>query len=304
MLESDGLKNEGYGYRHVLGPTAKGHTVHSYLVSAFAHSSPEEWRNRVEDGEVLVNEERAYPDQPVRPGEILLWNRPPWIEEETPQTYGLRYEDANLLVIDKPSGLPTVPGGGFYRNTLVSFVRLHFPSARPLHRLGRATSGLVVFALDPHSAAEMHRRWPSIEKQYQALASSVAQEDRFDIRTPIGPRDHERLGRVWAASPTGKAARTVARVLQRRPNSTVFELDLHTGRPHQIRIHLASIGHPLVGDPLYADGGLPRIDRPGLPGDGGYCLHAKRLRFAHPLSGEPLEVVSPPPEVLAVEGTV
>ena len=285
----------------MLGPKAKGHTVHSYLVSAFLHSSAEEWRSRVVNGEVLVNEERAVPERLVRPGEVLIWNRPAWTEEETPQSYRILFADPDLLVVDKPSGLPTLPGGGFYRNTLLSFVRSHFPSARPLHRLGRATSGLVVFALNPRTAAQIHRDWPNMEKQYQALAISVAREDRYDIRTPIGERDHERLGKVWAASLSGKAARTVARVLQRRADSTVFELDLHTGRPHQIRIHLAYIGHPLVGDPLYADGGLPRTNRPGLPGDGGYYLHAKRLRFVHPLSGKPMEVLSPPPEALVVE---
>lgn len=79
---------------------------------------------------------------------------------------------------------------------------------------------------------------------------------------------------------------------------TLFEVDIHTGRPEQIRIHLAFIGHPLVGDPLFVSGGLPRADHPGLPGDGGYLLHAERLVFAHPLSGAPMRLHAPPPREL------
>jgi 23S rRNA pseudouridine1911/1915/1917 synthase len=76
---------------------------------------------------------------------------------------------------------------------------------------------------------------------------------------------------------------------------TLFEVDIHTGRPDQIRIHLAFIGHPLVGDPLYSAGGLPRADHPGLPGDGGYLLHAESLVFAHPLTGARMRLYAPPP---------
>src|SRR5690606_476055 len=81
-------------------------------------------------------------------------------------------------------------------------------------------------------------------------------------------------------------------------DSTLFEVDIHTGRAEQIRIHLAAIGHPLVGDPLYAPGGLPRAVDPGLPGDGGYLLHAMELRLIHPVSGLPLHLVAPPPPIL------
>ncbi len=288
--------NDGYSYRHALGPEAFGHTVHSYLVSVFVHSTALQWRSRLDDGEVLLNGERAHTEQKVAPGQILIWNRPPWIEEETPQEYRIVYEDETLLAIDKPSGLPTLPGGGFYRNTLLSLVRIDFPTARPVHRLGRGTSGLVLFAMDTKTASVLHRRWSQVHKQYEAFASGVAIEDEYDIRCPIGLVNHERLGRVHAASITGKSARSLARVLQRHSDSTVFEVDLKTGRPHQIRIHLASIGHPLVGDPLYIKGGIPKPVQPGLPGDMGYFLHAKRLIFEHPLSGTLLDLVAPIPK--------
>ena len=228
--------NQGYRYRQVVGPLALGQTAHSYLVSVF-HSSAEQWRSRLDAGEVLLNDVQAHWCQPVIPGQTLIWNRPPWMEEATPQEYGIIYQDETLLVVDKPSGLPTLPGGGFYRNTLLSLVRADFPGARPLHRLGR-TSGLVLFAMDTKTASTLHRRWPKVLKQYQALSAGVARGTGSDIRCPIGPVDHDRLGKVHAASPMGKSARSLARVLQRRLDSTIFEVDLMTRtsppNPHPI----------------------------------------------------------------------
>ncbi len=292
------MQNQGYSYRHELNQSAVGHTTLTYLVQRFTHSSEAQWQARLVAGEILLNNRPAEGFEPLRAGTVLIWNRPGWVEENTPQTFGVIYQDDDVLVVDKPSGLPTLPGAGFYLNTLLTLVQRDFPAARPLHRLGRATSGLVLFALNPPTASTLSKRWPQIEKQYQALASGVAAHDSYDIRAPIGPLEHPRLGRVHAASISGKFAHSVARTLQRRANATLFEVDLLTGRPHQIRIHLAFIGHPLVGDPLYAVGGEPLADQPGLPGDSGYWLHARRLRFAHPHSGEPLDLYSPLPEML------
>ena len=293
-------RNEGYSYRCILGSDSATSTALAYLTSHFDHSSEEEWRERLAAGEILLNGDVATGLETLRPGGILIWNRPSWIEHETPQYYSLLYEDKQLLAIDKPSGLPTLPGAGYYLNTLLSLVRKDFPEASPLHRLGRATSGLVLLARDAATASVISRDWPKIEKQYQALGSLIASQESYDIRSPIGKLDHPRLGKVHAASPVGKPARSVARTLERRSNSTLFEVDLHTGRPHQIRIHLAFVGHPLVGDPLYAMGGQPKPEQPGLPGDVGYWLHAKRLRLAHPVTGQELLLTAPLPKVLEV----
>jgi 23S rRNA pseudouridine1911/1915/1917 synthase len=249
-------------------------------------------------GEILLDGRPAHGHEPLRAGIVLTWNRPGWVEVDTPQSYGIVFQDADLLLVDKPSGLPTLPGAGFYRNTLLSFVQAKYPAARPLHRLGRATSGLVLFALNSQAASILSQRWPQVHKQYVALGRGVAADETYDIRAPIGQHEHPRLGQVHAASETGKPARSIARTLQRRVDTTVFEVDLLTGRPHQIRIHLAFIGHPLAGDPLYAAGGQPRADQPGLPGDPGYWLHARRLAFEHPRSREPLDLTSPLPEQL------
>lgn len=290
--------NQGYRYRHVLGGDAAGQSALFYLARTFSHSTENQWRERFEAGEIELDGHVVTGAERLRAGSELTWNRPGWHEEDTPQEYGLIYEDEVLIVVDKPSGLPTIPGGGFYLNTLLSLVRRNYPEANPVHRLGRGTSGLVMFARTAQTASALQRQWPQIHKQYLALGSFVARHDHYDIQSPIGELDHPRLGKVHAAKATGKPSRSVARVLKRHTHSTLFEVDLHTGRPHQIRIHLAYIGHPLVGDPLYDLGGTPKPAEPGLPGDTGYWLHAKRLDFKHPLSGQPLKLESTPPETL------
>jgi len=158
--------------------------------------------------------------------------------------------------------------------------------------LGRGTSGIVLFAKTAQAASQLEADWntPKIQKIYRALAQNVAEHDVYEILTPIGLVPHPRLGSVWAAKSSGKASKSLAKVISRGICTTTFEVTLHSGRPHQIRIHLASIGHPLVGDPLYGVNGLPIENLPGLPGDGGYLLHAQFLKFEHPITGEPINL--------------
>jgi 23S rRNA pseudouridine1911/1915/1917 synthase len=282
------MLNRGYAYTSVIGSKDHGQTLLSHLASLYPHSSAEVWRQRLNDGEVTLNGVTAGESEPVAAGQTLVWSRPPWVEPDCPRHFEVLFEDAHLVAVSKPSGLPTLPGGGFVENTLLRLVQERIPGANPVHRLGRGTSGIVLFAKTAQAAAQLSADWntPKVQKIYRALAQNVALQDAYEILTPIGQVPHSRLGSVWAASASGKPSKSVAKVISRGGGETVFEVALHSGRPHQIRIHLASIGHPLVGDPLYGSGGRPLENLPGLPGDGGYFLHAQFLRFRHPVSGE------------------
>lgn len=288
--------NGGYSYREQIGPSSAGRSVLEHLAASRRHSPAAIWSARIERGEVELDGAIAEPGWRLRPGQMLVWHRPPWDEPDVPTDIAWLHEDAALVGVNKPSGLPTMPAGGFLTATLLALVRARYPEASPLHRLGRHTSGIALFARTQDAAASLSRAWRAhaIGKRYRALAEGVATDDHLTIDVPIGPIAHPTLGTVHAACPGGKNAHSEARVLQRGVATTLFEVDITTGRPHQIRIHLAAAGHPLTGDPLYAAGGQLK-PFPGLPGDGGYLLHAERLTFTHPESGAAMTLVAPPP---------
>ena len=292
------MLNRGYAYTTIIHNRYHGQTLLRHLASLYPHSSPQVWQQNLNNGEVTLDGVTAIGSESLTSGQTLVWNRPPWIEPDAPQHFGVLFDDTDLLAVNKPSGLPTLPGGGFLENTLLRLVQKQTPNANPVHRLGRGTSGIVLFAKTPQAAANLAASWntPKIQKIYRALAQNIAQHDAYEILTPIGLVPHPRLGQVWAAKSDGKPSKSLARVISRRASTTAnagtttFEVNLHSGRPHQIRIHLASIGHPLVGDPLYGLTGQPLENLPGLPGDGGYFLHAQFLKFQHPITGEQIHL--------------
>jgi len=293
--------NDGYEYGEQVGADAAGRTVAAHLALRHRHSSAEVWTARIAAGEVLVDGEAAMATTPLRAGQIVVWRRPPWEEPAVPLAFAVLFRDAHLLAVAKPRGLPTMPAGGFLTHTLVHVVRRRFPEAAAMHRLGRGTSGIVLFARTDQARRGIAKAWRSgaVVKRYRALVTGVPPREAFDVDMPIGLVDHPRLGRVYAAVTEGKRSLTHVRVRAARAGQALVEATIPTGRPHQIRIHLAAAGHPLVGDPLYAAGGGLR-PRPALPGECGYRLHAYRLELDHPVTGARVEIECGPPPELAI----
>ena len=292
--------NLGFAYREQIGPETAGATVLEHLARRYRHSSEAVWRRRMAAGEVRLQEVVAAASDRLATGQWLVWQRPPWQEPDVPLAFAVLHRDADLLAVAKPRGLPCVPNGGFLTHTLLHLVRRRWPAATPLHRLGRGTSGLVLFALTRDARRLVSAEWRAgrVEKEYLALVSGVPERSDWTIDTPIGPVPHPRLGHVHATSSDGKPALSHVRVIAARAESAIVCVRIPTGRPHQIRIHLAASGHPLVGDPLYVAGGRPGANA-ALPGEGGYRLHAWRIGLAHP-AGRRLDVECPPPRDLAL----
>jgi len=344
MMEPTSMKNNGYIYTDHVPKSDEGRSLAAFYARHYTHSDADTWRRRIETGQVLLNGRPTAPDDLLTQGDRLTYLRPPWDEPEVPREFHSLFEDEDILVLAKPSGLPVLPGGGFLENTLLNLVRRRYGSAcSPLHRLGRGTSGAILFTRNAPTArlltlAMEERR---IRKVYLALASGNVLPDEFTVEAPIGPvpyptataggapgfargsvfavpagelktpagADSAVLDRVCntrasihAYSPQGKPSISHIRVIRRLPreHATILEVTIPTGRPHQIRIHLAHAGFPLVGDPLYQAGGIPHPGgnedgRAARPGDVGYFLHSWKIRFPHPARGEDMEVICPPP---------
>ncbi len=302
------MRNDGYVYEDRVGARDAGLSPAEFYAGRYRHSPLALWQERVADGQVFRNGRAATAADRLRPGDCLAYRRPPWDEPDVPTDFSVLFEDGNVLVLAKPSGLPVLPGGGFLENTLLALVRRrHGDLCSPLHRLGRGTSGAILFTRTAASAARLGTAMAErrIRKTYLALAEGTGLPDRFTVDTPIGPRPHPLLGAVHAACPGGRPSLSHVTVLRRgqAAGATLVQVEIPTGRPHQIRIHLACAGFPLRGDPLYGPGGIPRTEdggqgRAAIPGDGGYLLHSWKIRYPDPETGAEREVVCPPPAAL------
>ena len=211
------------------------------------------------------------------------------------------YEDADVIVINKPVGLVVHPAPGHPDGTLVNALLYHCGDSlsgingqlRPgiVHRIDRDTSGLIIAAKNDkaHVALADQLQDHSLARVYEAVVHGNIREDEGTVDAPIGrhPIDRKKMA---IDRKDGRRAVTHWTVLGRYPGYTHIQCRLETGRTHQIRVHMASIGHPLVGDPVY--GG----NRKSLPGLVGQCLHARKLRFIHPATQSPLEVECPLPD--------
>lgn len=260
----------------------------------------------IDDGRVTVNAEPAKASYQVRPGDRVVACVPQsGSEEPTAEAIplGIVYEDPVLIVIDKPAGMVIHPAPGHQSGTLVNALLAHCPELagdsqdrRPgiVHRLDRDTSGLILVAKNEQIRRALQRQFQArqVHKVYLALLDGYLEVAHGRIESPLGrdPRHRQRMAIV----PGGREAITEYRLLATFAGGdySLVEAEPKTGRTHQIRVHFASIGHPVVGDTVY---GRRRTSLP-VPRQ---FLHAQRLGFTHPLTGRPLQFEAPLPDDLA-----
>ena len=285
-----------------------------------ANRCPQLSRTRVQEliagGLVLLNGKSAKDSHKVREGdaiEVIPEPRPALRAEAEAIPLDSLYEDEDVIAINKPAGMTVHAGAGNSRGTLVNALLGRGQSLsqtddplRPgiVHRLDKETSGIVLVAKNDFAHAKLAEafRLRSIQKTYVALVQGLLKEERGRIELAIA-RDPNRRTRMTARRAAllhnAREARTDWQVLARIDSTTLLEVQLHTGRTHQIRVHFSALRHPVVGDTLYGAAGQLHIGRTTLPVLSRNFLHAAKIAFAQPRTGQPIRLMAPlPPELL------
>lgn len=261
----------------------------------------------ITEGRLLVDGQSRRAAFKMTPGQVVTVTLPVTEEFELePQDIPLDiiFEDEDILVINKPSGMVVHPAPGHPRNTLVNAVLFHAPdisiqgSTRPgiVHRLDKDTSGVMVVAKSNRAQASLVDQWQGrgVTKHYTALVAGIVEEDTATIDAPIGRNSVNR--QQMTTTRTGREAITHFTVLERFDDATLLDVRIETGRTHQIRVHLAFIGYPVVGDALYGNKVSERVAT-RLEASRQF-LHATSLGFRMPSTGEPRTFVASLPDDL------
>ncbi|XP_015164106.1 RNA pseudouridine synthase 5 isoform X2 [Solanum tuberosum] len=344
--------NEGLTYHDIVRPTDAGLMLIEFYFRKYKNSAPlQGWLQRIQNKQITIDGKVVIlPDTELRAGAELVYHRLPWREPDAPYLLEVLFQDDYLIVVNKPSGLQVLPGGLYQQRTVLTQLQWHAckPTTTssgcqkthpvPVHRLGRGTSGILLCAktklCKSRLAAYFAEGTSVVEdkctnsecntmrkicKIYRALVSGVMDMDEVVIKQPIGTIKYPGVAKgLYVASPSGKPALSSVRVLERdsENNCTLVQVEIQSGRPHQIRIHLSFIGYPLIGDPLYVSGGQPKCFHPELmdesfekdggyqrpenpvPGDCGYNLHAHQIGLIHPITNELIKITAPLPAIL------
>ena len=261
----------------------------------------------IAEGRVRVNGKPAAKSARLSGGETVTVDVPQLRETALPPQdipLDVVYEDDDVIVVNKPTGLVVHPAPGHPDGTLVNALLHHCGDSlsgiggekRPgiVHRIDRDTSGLIIAAKNDaaHLALSAQLKDHSLSRTYECLVTGNMKQDSGTVDAPIGRSSADR--KKMAVVPTGRRAVTHWEVVARYPGVTHLRCRLETGRTHQIRVHMAYIGHPILGDTVYGA-------KKAVPGLTGQCLHAAGLRFVHPRTGEPVELHCPlPPEFTAM----
>ncbi|HKY27677.1 MAG TPA: RluA family pseudouridine synthase [Pyrinomonadaceae bacterium] len=297
-----------------VGPSDAGTRLDAYLAAQIKGWSRARLQHLIEDEDVLVNRGTAKSSQKVKAGdeiEVELAISPSESFTPEPLPLDIVYEDSDIVVVNKPADLVVHPAAGIHSGTLANGLAYHFQqlstqsgATRPgiVHRLDKNTSGLLVVAKNEaaHENLADQFRAREVFKSYITLVHGLVRLNSGRIESPIArdPRNRTRMAVVRG----GRTALSLYRVKRRYESLTLLDVELKTGRTHQIRVHLASIKHPVVGDDVYGAGRDNTVRDPVLKARirrlGRHVLHAERLAFRHPSTNELMEFTSALPAEL------
>ena len=307
--------NESSLHEFVASESDTGQRLDQQIASRFSNLSRTRVQELIASGLVLVNSRAAKGAHRLRAGEriqIQIEPRPPLRAEPESIPLDILYEDADVIAVNKPAGMTVHAGAGTSRGTLVNALLGRGQSLsqsgdalRPgiVHRLDKDTSGIILVAKNDPAHAKLSEsfRQRQIKKIYIALVQGLMKENRGTIDLAIA-RDPKRRTRMTARRSlvlgNSREARTDWRALARIDSATLLEIQLHTGRTHQIRVHFSALHHPVVGDTLYGAAAQLRIDKLALPALPRNFLHAVKLGFTQPRTGEWIELRAPLPQSL------
>lgn len=279
-----------------------GKRLDAYITSIDSEITRTAAKRLIEQGNILVNGEKKKTAYKVSNGDIIT------IEKEEPKEIELKaqnipidiiYEDDDIIVVNKPKGMVVHPANGNPDGTLVNAIMAICKDSlsgiggeiRPgiVHRLDKDTSGLLIVAKNDKAHVNMSEQIKNheVKKTYIALVRGVVKENEATINMPIGRSTSDR--KKMAVIKTGRNAVTHIKVLKRYNKYTLLQVNIETGRTHQIRVHLSHIGYPIVGDYTYSNG----KNEFGVVGQ---CLHAKCLEFKHPITGAEMKLEAPLPK--------
>lgn len=283
----------------------KGLRIDHYLANRYPEYSRSWLQKQIREGFVRVNGNKIRPNYILRAEDNIQTDiRPPEELKAEPEDLPLSilYEDADILIINKPKNMVVHPSAGHPSGTLVNALLYHYPGQlstlngplRPgiVHRLDKDTTGALVICKtnEAHRILAEALAIHAITRKYRAIVLGSLKEDDFTLTGNIGRDPKERKKMALLSPPDGRAAITHVHVLERLAGFTYIECTLETGRTHQIRVHLSSIGHPILGDPVY---GPKKQGKNHLEGQ---TLHAMVLGFHHPRTGIYQEFIAPLPE--------
>jgi 23S rRNA pseudouridine1911/1915/1917 synthase len=298
------------------GVDEEGTRLDSFIATSIGEISRTRIQRAIEDGDVLVNDHQVKSSYRLRSGdrlEIDLPEPPPTNLLAEPIPLKILYEDDDLVVVDKPAGMVVHPGAGVESGTLANALVYHFNELsgvagriRPgiVHRLDKETSGLLVVAKNDYSHEKLSDQFRDrqVYKMYLALVYGRVSDSRGEIEARIGRSPRNRTRMEVTRCGAGRFAHTIFEVAERYQDFTLLRVQIKTGRTHQIRVHLAHIGHPVAGDSTYGAGREKQVRPPNMRHEiqalGRHFLHSARLIISHPRSSRALDFESPLPQDL------